>query len=97
MCLKGKPAVSQEDKADGSLRVGSKVKKYPFLGYGSESRSVRTGNGGNCVKCSFGLFLPNVMLTVCLRLKKNQNIITNGWYQSFCHLFEILEEGKDRK
>ena len=33
----------QEDKADGSLRVGSKVKKYPFLGYGSESRSVRTG------------------------------------------------------
>ena len=32
--MKGKPAVSQEDKAGGRLCVGSKVKKYPYWAMG---------------------------------------------------------------
>ena len=69
---------------------GLQGEEVPLLGYGSESRSVRIGGMVAIVSnAHLVLFFTKCIVDCFARDKKKKNNITNGWYQSFCHPFEI--------
>ena len=68
---------------------GLQGEEVPLLGYGSESRSVRMGGLVAIVSNAHLVLFFTKCIVDCFARDKKKNNITNGWYQSFCHLFEI--------
>lgn len=86
--MKGKPAVSQEDKAGGRLCVGSKVKKYPYWAMGQNPDLSGWGEWWQlCQMLIWFCFLPNVLLTVLPEIKKKRTtLLMVGINLSVIHL-----------